>query len=775
MSSYLNKQYALMGFANAGKTSLFNQLTQSHQNTGNFAGVTVAKKQGRTHLLEQNICLTDLPGISSLVLRDEQSHDVRIAQEFLQQNILDCIINVIDATQLHRQLYLTSQLLELGLPVIVVLTKLDCKEAPDINVKALSKALSCPVVCLDVNTLNAKSLIDTALKQYSVKNEELGARPATDVLPIAKPLALPLETRIQVLIKRENSNPLALEQAASQTNASTQAKQDAISIMQSRYGFINPLIRQLVQQEIPNTPSIQKSQGDASSELAYNAAPSTEQKQSLQTPSSNKLDAWVLNPILGVPIFLFMMYLLFMFAINVGSAFIDFFDIMAGSIFVDYPLSLLAPFNISPWILTPLEGIGIGIQTVATFIPVIVCLFIGLSLLEASGYLARAAFVVDSLMQKMGLPGKAFVPLIVGFGCTVPAVMSARVLDKERERVMTIMMSPFMSCGARLPVYALFAAAFFPDNGQNLVFLLYLIGILAAVLTGFLLKATLLPGKSSLNFLELPLYEIPKIKPLLRRVWQRTRSFILGAGKTIVTVVCLLHFFNGLGTDGQFGHQDTGTSILSQGARIITPALAPMGIREDNWQAGVGIITGIFAKEALVATFNSLYSEAEEDEGDAFSWQANWQTASESILVNLFDISSTDPLGVNVGNITNLQEAALEQDVAISTYQAMQNAFAGKLGAFSYLLFILLYTPCAAAMGAIKNEVGTAWTSFAGIWSFVLAYMSATACYQIGSFLSHPASSSINLAIIFLTLLSLYFGLKHLGRKQNLISVTQIS
>ncbi len=297
---------------------------------------------------------------------------------------------------------------------------------------------------------------------------------------------------------------------------------------------------------------------------------------------SDSLDNIVLHPIIGVPVFLGMMYLLFMFAINVGSAFIDFFDILSGAIFVSYPLHFLEPLGLPQWILTIIEGVGSGIQTVATFIPVIACLFIGLSLLENSGYLARAAFVVDNVMQKIGLPGKAFVPLIVGFGCTVPAVMSARVLDSERERITTIMMSPFMSCGARLPVYALFAAAFFPDSGQNLVFLLYLIGIAAAIFTGFLLKKTVLSGTSSLNIMELPPYEIPHLKAISKRVWQRTYGFVTGAGKTIVVVVCLLNFLNSIGTDGSFGHQDSEKSILSRSAQVVMPILAPMVLKKKT-------------------------------------------------------------------------------------------------------------------------------------------------------------------------------------------------
>ena len=484
---------------------------------------------------------------------------------------------------------------------------------------------------------------------------------------------------------------------------------------------------------------------------------------------SDKLDHWMLHPVLGVPIFLVMMYLLFMFAINVGSAFIDFFDILAGAIFVDYPLHFLSNFGLPDWLTTIIGGIGLGIQTVATFIPIIACLFIGLSLLESSGYLARAAFVVDSAMQKIGLPGKAFVPLIVGFGCTVPAVMSARILDNERERITTVMMSPFMSCGARLPVYALFAAAFFPESGQNIVFLLYLIGIAAALFTGLMLKKTILMGSNSINIMELPLYEWPKLSYLFKRVWQRTRSFVLGAGKTIIVVVCVLNFFNSLGTDGEFGHHDTQDSLLSRSAQVVTPLLAPMGVKEDNWQASVGIITGLFAKEALVATFNSLYSPKSEEAGEPDSFGVVWDDAVSSIKDNLQGIEADDPLGTSIGDVSTVQAAAQAQDVEESTITIMQAAFAGKIGAFSYLLFILLYTPCAAAMGAIKNEVGTRWAVFAASWSFTLAYLSATASYQVATFAATPLHSFIILAVVSLVFFSIYMTLKRFGK--NILTI----
>jgi ferrous iron transport protein B len=714
-----SKHFALVGFANSGKSTLFNLLLsgdkqntkkQSKQKVGNWSGVTVAAKKTSFNLAEQPAYLSDLPGLSSLERHAEQGKDLTISQSFLKDNEIDCLVNVIDINQLSRQLYLTTQLLELGVPMLLVLNKSDRQKHETLDAEQLSIELGCPVIAISAQSNTALTQVQQALANMS---DEISDTHQKIIAP----------TRgIQAVNDQEKK----------------------VSAMQARYDYIADMLDRVSNVEASN---------------AAFANPQCSNK-----PFSDRIDSLVLHPLTGIPVFLGVMYLLFMFAINIGSAFIDFFDILSGTLFVDYPLHLLAPLDLPQWILTIVEGFGSGIQTVATFIPVIACLFIGLSVLESSGYLARAAFVVDSVMQKIGFPGKAFVPLIVGFGCTVPAVMSARILDSERERITTVMMSPFMSCGARLPVYALFAAAFFPDNGQNLVFLLYLVGIAAAIFTGFLLKKTVLSGTSSLNIMELPSYEMPKVGDLIRRVWQRTSGFVTGAGKTIVIVVCLLNFLNSIDTEGQFGHQDSESSILSQSAKVVMPLLAPMGVKEENWQAGVGIITGIFAKEVLVATFNSLYSPSAGDGDEEPSLLQSWHDATASIQENLLGIAPDDPLGISVGEVSDLTIAAEEQEVALTTYQRMQLAFAGQLGAFSYLLFILLYTPCVAAMGAIKNEVGSRWAGFAAVWSFVFAYLVATLCYQIGSFLVSPLKSSITIAIALLTFVMIYFWLKHKGK-----------
>jgi ferrous iron transport protein B len=690
--------FALVGFANSGKSSLFNRLTGGRQQVSNWSGATVSVKQARFTLNkfedDNAMLLSDLPGISSLTAREDQGQDLTISREFISHNSIDCIINIVDVTQLKRQLFLTLQLLELGIPVVVLLNKNDRAEARDVDVDLLSSELKCPVFSVSAHK--------TEESAFKTKLESVYNSLTTD-------------------------NELTSQLSADESHTSEQ--------VEVQYQKISKIVQRV------------------------------QKPKSLRATSSDVLDSIVLHPLLGVPIFLGVMYLLFMFAINVGGAFIDFFDVLAGAVFVSYPMHYLADFNLPLWLLTIIEGIGSGVQTVATFIPIIACLFIGLSLLESSGYLARAAFVVDSLMQKIGLPGKAFVPLIVGFGCTVPAVMATRVLDSERERITTVMMAPFMSCGARLPVYALFAAAFFPENGQNLVFLLYLIGILAAIFTGFLLKKTTLPGNSSVNIMELPLFERPKLSFIMKRVWQRTSGFVTGAGKTIVIVVCLINFTNSIGTDGSFGNQDSEKSVLSYSAKIVMPVLAPLGVKEENWQAGVGIITGIFAKEVLVATFNSLYSPDEAEGTTAPSLVDSWHEAVGSINENLLGISPDDPLGMSVGEVSDLTVAAEEQEVALTTYQVMQRAFDGQLGAFSYLLFILLYTPCVAAMGAIKNEVGTRWAIFAGTWSLVLAYQVSILSYQIGNIAATPVISATWISGVLISLYAVYLWLKHKSKQ----------
>ncbi|MCL1077973.1 Fe(2+) transporter permease subunit FeoB [Parashewanella spongiae] len=731
-----------VGNPNAGKSTLFNALTGSNQQVGNWAGVTVEKKTGEFTLDQATIKLTDLPGIYDLSSEKEGcdcSLDELIAQEFLSSQKVDAIINLVDASNIERHLYLTTQLRELGIPVIVVLNKFDVaiKRGIKADLKRLSTELGCPVI--DVCSRNQSDIekVKTELqKLLSAENNQQNLTIEYDQ-EIESSIASMMQENTE--INRAQALVLLTKKQSCKDKAFHAETEDfETSVATVRYNFVDKL---------------------------YHIAVDNAGKQTF----TDKLDKIALHPVMGIPVFLFMMYMMFMLSINVGSAFIDFFDITAGALFVDQFGALLSNVGAPAWLITILAGgVGQGIQTVATFIPVIAALFLVLSVLEASGYMARAAFVVDGLMRRIGLPGKAFVPMIVGFGCSVPAIMATRTLGSERERIVTGMMAPFMSCGARLSVYALFAAAFFPHSGQNLVFLLYLLGIAAAVGTGLLLRSTLLPGNSSSAVMELPDYEMPKFKTVMTRTTKRTKSFLFGAGKTIVIVVTFLNFLNAIGTDGSFGNEDSSNSVLSVASQKVTPLFSPLGIEPDNWPATVGIITGIFAKEAVVGTLNNLYSTADNNEEEV-SFVESFNEALATIPENLFGIKIEDPLSLSVGEIKDLNAAAEEQGVDESTFSALQKGFVTQSAAFSYLLFVLLYTPCVAAMGALVNEFGAKWARFAALWTFGLAYGSGTVVYQALTFNSHPVQSLCWISGFLITLFVFYRWLKKKGKQAQQI------
>jgi ferrous iron transport protein B len=754
---------ATIGNPNSGKTSLFNMLTGANQNVGNWSGVTVEKKTGYFNLADNSeVRIIDLPGIYSLDSdADGSSLDERVAFDYIMQNSPDLIINVIDASCLERSLYLTVQLKELGLPVVAVINKMDvaAKKQLVINEKNLAKQLGCPVVTLSAHDKQSVNKLTEQLNHFAQQD-------------LPTPLCLDYGSQLSPLI--ENCTLLLGEQVNHLENRAL-----AIKLLEGDVAVLSRLcesdqiqiVEKKTQLEENETFDIDLQIADTRYTFIYQAlqdAVRTEGK--LGRSITDKIDALVMNRFTGIPFFLFVMYLMFMFSINIGSAFIDFFDISAGAIFVDGSAQLLSSLSAPDWLINIVAyGAGNGIQTVMTFIPVIACLYLFLAMLESSGYLARAAFVIDKAMQIIGLPGKSFVPMIVGFGCTVPAVMAARTLEKERERLLTVIMSPFMSCGARLPVYALFASAFFPESGQNIVFILYLIGIAVAVLTGFVLSRTLLPGKSESLFLELPDYEIPTLRNTLIKTWQKLKGFLFGAGQTIVIVVTLLNVVNSIGLDGSFGHQDSENSLLSKGAQIVTPVLSPLGVTQENWPATVGIVTGLFAKEAVVGTLNNLYSTQQASDETDLSLLEKLNEALVTIPENLMGINISDPLGLDVGDLSNLEEAAQEQGVDLTIFKNIQDAFVTPEAAFAYLLFILLYAPCAAAMGAIVREVGGQWAKFIAIWTTAVAYIVSVSYYQIATFSMQPSS---HMLYVVASLLIIAIVIYLLRRRGNVLAVS---
>ncbi|MDX1347769.1 MAG: Fe(2+) transporter permease subunit FeoB [Thiomicrorhabdus chilensis] len=747
-------QIALIGSPNCGKTTLFNRLTGAQQTTGNWPGVTVERKSGFMDIGDKHFHLMDLPGVYSLEMSSHTGLDEKVALDYLQCQPTDLILNVVDATSLERQLFLTAQLLHMGLPVVVVLNRMDLlnERHLEIDIDALSQSLGCPVIPVSgyfnqgidelkqqlPGLLNKKSdlhfdLPDTLHDSvHAVRN--LQAEPDSDscwktLHMLINPLQAPLELR---------------SFCAAEKNKLEQHYSEDLALIAADLYF----------------------------QFAHDATHSSLTHTDRFTRNTTDwLDHWILHPLWGLPIFLFIMYLVFALSITVGNTFIDFFDLGAQAIFVDGPSALLQSLHAPDWLIAILaHGIGSGIQVVATFIPVIGALFLLLSILEETGYMQRAAFIMDGLMRRLGLSGQAFIPLVVGFGCNIPAVLASRTLPDHRDRIMTIMMTPFMSCSARLTVYVMFATAFFSDYAALFVFSLYAVGILAAVLTALLLKHTLLPGEAPPVLMELPIYHKPATLNVLLNTRNKLKSFILDAGKIIVLVVLALNLLNSLGTDGTFGHENQSDSVLSTVARAATPVVEPLGITEENWPATVGLITGLLAKEVVVGSLDALYQNMDEspvvDEDTPYNFWGALKTAVLTIPENLPGIVTdvNDPLGLqSIENIDDKQLIAEEQGFTLSTLDKMSAYFDGQIGAYAYLLLVLLYFPCVATFGAIKQELGWRWALTSGGWSLFLGYSVAVGFYQLANFSRHPETSAIWLAVLLTSFAGIALTLRRIG------------
>ncbi|MGD9157114.1 MAG: Fe(2+) transporter permease subunit FeoB [Desulfobacteraceae bacterium] len=750
----------LTGNPNCGKTTLFNCLTGAKQKVGNWPGVTVERKTGYYSHSGKDIEIVDLPGIYSL---SATSLDEKISRDFVISGRPDLVLNIVDASNLERNLYLTVQLLEMKVPVIVALNMMDVAEQHKIRIdlEKLEKFLGCPVIPIVASRNQGvdelKDIINSAAAAGKIPETEISypseveqAIESLQSLLKGQAEARKLDSRwlaIKLLEEDELAEEIA-ENISSDILEDAMKKMDAmfdddpdIIVADARYGFINGVCRDAV-----------------------------EKKYEVRRTVSDAIDNVLLNRVLGIPIFLAAMYATFMITINVGGCFIDFFDILFGTIFVDGFSYILEAIHTPDWLITFLAGgIGGGIQTMSTFIPPIAFMFLCLAILEDSGYMSRAAFVMDRFMHYVGLPGKSFVPMLVGFGCNVPAIMATRTLDNQRDRTLTIMMNPFMSCGARLPVYALFTAAFFPKSGGTLVFGLYITGILLAVVTGLVLKSTVLKGETSHFIMELPPYHMPTFRGVIYHAYGRLKSFMFRAGRVLIPLFVILAFLNSMGTDGSFGNEDSRDSVLSAVGRTITPVFKPMGLNEENWPATVGIFTGIFAKEAVVGTLDALYTSMAEENGseeDEFDFGGGIKEAFASIPAAFAGLGDTvtNPLGISTGEVDNLEQAAEEQEVGTTTFGVMLKCFDGKIGAIAYLLFILIYYPCLAAMAAIYRETNMKWTIFAGTYLTVLAWMVSTLFYQIGTFGGHPGGSMMWLLIIVAVYMLFIFGMKRAAK-----------
>ncbi|AEG59152.1 ferrous iron transport protein B [Desulforamulus ruminis] len=618
---------ALTGNPNTGKSTIFNALTGARQHIGNWPGVTVDKKVGQLNKGNQKINIIDLPGTYSL---SAYSIEERIVKDYLTAEKPDVVVNVVDASNIERNLYLTVQLLEMGVPTLVNLNMMDEAKSKgyEINLGVLSQQLGAPVISsVATSRSGLQQLIDSLDPSFLAQTK------AADSSLLTEHLA-----QIEAIKKSGKGADLIEEE-----------------IIEARYEFINKVLDQAL--------------------VA---------KEGVQS-WSDKLDNLITNRVLGIPIFIAIMYLMFQITFSwVGQPLADLVDGFIGETLTGWVDGGLAAAGAAEWLHSlVIDGIIAGVGGVLVFVPLIFTLFLVISFLDGTGYMARVAFIMDRAMRRIGLSGKAFLPMLIGFGCGVPAVMGARALDTDRDRKMAVLLTPFMSCGARLPVYALFAALFFPGRESVVVLSLYLLGIAMAIIMGLIFKNTYFKGDAEPFLMELPPYRIPTLKTVLLQTWEKGKGFLVKAGTIIFSMSVVIWILSSYNFSGAAEIQD---SLLASIGHVIAPLFAFHGF--GSWETGVAVLTGILAKEAVVSTLGVIYGVAE------------------------------------------LAEEAVD---AASQLQAALGASFTSLSAYAFLVFTLLYTPCAAALGTIKKELNSwKWTLFAAGYTFALAWIVSLLVYRVG-------------------------------------------
>lgn len=646
---------ALAGNPNCGKTTLFNEITGSKQHVGNWPGVTVEKKEGK-YKKDKEMTIVDLPGIYSL---SPYSAEEIVARNYIVEEKPDVLINIIDGTNIERNMYLTLQILETGIPTVVALNMMDEVESSGtkIDIDKISKALGVKVVPIVArNGKNIDLLMNEVKKVSKEKNKELNIY-SKDV-----------EDFLADILSQINDNDNLNQRVNPRWRSIKLLEEDPIEsekLSSDMKNKIEPIV----------SKANEKLNGDAEGEIAdqrykfISNVVSKSVKRQVQKDgtrietTSDKIDKVLTNRIIAIPAFLVIMYGLFKITFGEGPLGIGVWLQTIVGDFWDGPLTetiltSIENMGASEWALSLVgDGILAGLGGVISFLPQILVLFLLMSILEDSGYMARVAFVMDKLFRRFGLSGKSFIPLLMGFGCSVPAVMASRTLENERDRKITIAITPFMSCGAKLPIYLMFAATLFADSNQTVVvYSIYMLGLVVAVISALILSKFVFKGEASNFIMELPQYRIPTLRSVLIHAWEKVKGFVIKAGTIILGSTILIWFLSNFNLGGMCEMED---SILATIGRSIQWIFAPLGF--GNWKASVAVVTGWIAKENIVSTFGVLYG------------------ASDAIA-----------------------EAAMEGSAAIPGVAA---AFT-KAAAFSYMAFNLLCMPCFAAVGAIKKEMG---------------------------------------------------------------------
>jgi ferrous iron transport protein B len=622
--------------------------------------------------------VTELPGVYSLSVGGDSDNVIhQVVQPLLHQSP-DLLINVVDATQLERQLILTTQLMEMDIPMIVVLTHMD-KLHGKVNTRLLEKTWGIPVIALSSDLTPLLTILAQDPAQHIAKP-----------LPIKELAAY--KGQLGFMVRRYIEGNASYRKALpAKVDKIPNAEALALKLLDLRYQWVHDLSSQVLNIEHTFIEKL-----------------------------TARLDDVLLHRFLGWPIFLMVLWLFFSVAINFGGKIQQQLTGLSEYFFEHWLNDLLSQGNVWTglnWVLV--HGLGQGVSTMLSFLPVMTFMNLFLSVMESTGYMARVAFLFERIMRSIGLPGKAFLPLFIGFGCNVPAIMSARMVDGGRERLLTVLLSPFMSCSARLTIYAVFASLFFPEYGGWIVLSLYLLGVVMAIFTGWILRSFWLQGKAMPLMMELPLFQWPNAHKLFRDIVIRLKLFIIRSGKLVVPFCMLLGTVQGAIQYQNAHHYQWVQYLWGAWVHVIQPLLAPIGISVENWPAAVSLLTGTMAKEVVVATLNTLYVQipvAGDHVHLTHAFQSHWYMFRQ--------------LAVIPETVSKIWDA--------HSSRALMWAFGGPVAAYSYLLFVLLYVPCISTLAIIRQEVGAFWQKFAFVWSFVLAYSVASLFYQIATCFAHP-------------------------------------
>ena len=691
---------ALAGNPNCGKTTLFNALTGSNQFVGNWPGVTVEKKEGKLKG-HKDVIIMDLPGIYSL---SPYTLEEVVARNYLIGDRPDAIINIVDGTNIERNLYLSTQLMELGIPVIMAINMMDIleKNGDKVHIDKLSKKLGCEVV--EISALKGTGIQKAAEKAVALAQEKKTVIPVHEFSKEAEDYIRTVENKLTGIVEEDQKRFFAIKLLERDNKIGEQMKQVPDVSME---------IKQMEDSFDDDTESIITNERYVYISSIIDECITKNNKQELTT--SDKIDRIVTNRWLALPIFAVVMFIVYYVSVTtVGSFVTDWTnDVLFGEIIPPAIESGLNAIGCADWLQgLILDGIVAGVGAVLGFVPQMLVLFIFLAFLESCGYMARVAFIMDRIFRKFGLSGKSFIPMLIGSGCGVPGVMASRTIENDRDRKMTIMTTTFVPCGAKLPIIAMIAGAFFGNSGW-VATSAYFVGIAAIICSGIILKKTkMFAGDPAPFVMELPAYHWPTVGNVLRSMWERGWSFIKKAGTIILLSTIILWFLMSFGWEsGSFGMvEELNNSILSKIGSAIAWIFAPLGWTKlgEGWKMAVAAITGLIAKENVVATFGMLYGFAEVAEDGSEIW----------------------------GNL-----AAAMTPVA----------------AYGFLVFNLLCAPCFAAMGAIKREMNNAkWFWFAIGYQCGLAYVVSLCIYQIGTLIT-TGSFGIGTVVAFLLVIGFIY------------------